>query len=284
MRRRSTTRARNGWPLRWTYPSVGLLLALGNASVALAIHTLTPSLACLLLATSTIFVALGYWSGFRADRLRADSATDYLTGLGNRREFERRLSEALSLTARYREPFALLIADIDHFKSINDMHGHLAGDSALRVLGQCLRDACRAGDFAARWGGDEFAIIAPHSSVADASSLAERLGAAVRELSVQKHLAGRILGQARVPRLSLSIGIAIADPGNPDRLNAGRLFAATDAALRLAKVTGGDRAVSADALVPSVLALDLRAGGMFQALPPSPTAASLHGEDLQGTS
>jgi diguanylate cyclase (GGDEF)-like protein len=152
------------------------------------------------------------------------------------------------------------------------------------VLGQCLRNACRAADFAARWGGDEFAIIAPHSSIADAASLAERLGAAVRELSVEKHLAGRVLGQASVPRLSLSIGIAIADPGHPDRLHPGRLFAAADAALRLAKVTGGDRAVSADALVPSALALDLRPGRTPGAVHPSPAAASPQGERLQGTS
>ena len=99
----------------------------------------------------------------RLDVLRYDAWHDALTGLYDRRSFDRLLDMAVARSTRYGWPFTLVLLDLDHFKTINDEHGHQAGDATLRGLGERFRRALRFGDNAGRIGGDEFAMILPNT-------------------------------------------------------------------------------------------------------------------------
>lgn len=130
------------------------------------------------------------------DLLRHDASHDPLTGLLNRRFYERALSDAAARLRRYGLPFALVLIDLDNFKIVNDRFGHAAGDEALRSIGQELRAVLRAGDVAARLGGDEFALIMVNAATESAAMpLVERL----------RKMLGRISPAAR---LSFSSGVA----------------------------------------------------------------------------
>jgi diguanylate cyclase (GGDEF)-like protein len=112
---------------------------------------------------------------FRLDLLRYDAWHDPLTGLYERRTFDRLLEMAVARSARYGWPFTLVIIDLDELKAINDRHGHLAGDTALRDLGERFRRALRFGDNASRIGGDEFAMILPNTDPDQVPALVERV-------------------------------------------------------------------------------------------------------------
>jgi diguanylate cyclase (GGDEF)-like protein/putative nucleotidyltransferase with HDIG domain len=148
---------------------------------------------------------------------------DPLTGLRNRRTFEPRIAEALAGTA-----VSLLIADLDHFKHVNDTLGHTEGDEVLRRFAGVLRRFGRAGDLPVRLGGEEFALVLPHAAEHDAVTVAERLRAAV---------ATEFLG-SEVP-VTVSIGIACGAPGG----SAGTLVREANRALFAAKRLGRDRVV-----------------------------------------
>src|SRR5919106_4293516 len=132
---------------------------------------------------------------FREARQLAD--LDALTGLHNRRYFHETLSREVARAARYDRQLALIVLDLDDFKAINDRIGHLAGDGVLAEAAERLRDVVRSADVACRVGGDEFAIILPESTVADAEGLYGRL---------QATMAKRPVGQAS--RLEISAGVA----------------------------------------------------------------------------
>jgi diguanylate cyclase (GGDEF)-like protein len=121
------------------------------------------------LLTSLCVVAL------RLDLLRYDSWHDPLTGLYDRRSFDRLLEMSVARSIRYRWPFTLVLLDLDGFKDLNDREGHAAGDAALRSLGERFRRVLRFGDNAARIGGDEFALILPNTDPDDVPALLERL-------------------------------------------------------------------------------------------------------------
>lgn len=104
------------------------------------------------------------------------SETDVLTGLANARGLFDRLEAELARSRRYHEPLALLLVDLDGLKRINDRHGHHAGDEAIRSLAAVIRFQLRESDVGARWGGDEFAVLAPNTSEHDAVALAAREG------------------------------------------------------------------------------------------------------------
>jgi diguanylate cyclase (GGDEF)-like protein len=167
-------------------------------------------------------------------RLEQLSETDALTGIANRRLFDRRLADEWGRLVRHGTPLTLMLADVDHFKRYNDRHGHQAGDHCLRqvaeLLGSCLR---RPGDLVARYGGEEFAILLPHTDGDSAARQAQRLMAAVDAAAVAH-------GDSPVaPHVTLSIGVARAVAGQAD--GAGALLQAADRALYRAKFAGRHR-------------------------------------------
>ncbi|KIM00361.1 hypothetical protein CCC_01516 [Paramagnetospirillum magnetotacticum MS-1] len=103
------------------------------------------------------------------------SITDALTGLFNRRRLDEAFAHELDRAQRYAEPVSLIISDVDHFKSINDVHGHQTGDEVLQSIADLLRNGVRALDVVGRWGGEEFLIICPNTDLEGAVALAEKL-------------------------------------------------------------------------------------------------------------
>jgi two-component system, cell cycle response regulator len=172
----------------------------------------------------------------RARLLRA-GITDFLTGWHNRRYLHDRLKEELARAQRHSAGLACLMIDIDRFKSINDGYGHLAGDNALKEVAHRVEMQIRSMDTAARFGGDELAILLPEASSAEAVTLAER----IREVIA----ATPFPLTAQVQRsLSVSIGVATVAPGRHEtdlKTVADRLIADADAALYRAKALGRNR-------------------------------------------
>jgi diguanylate cyclase (GGDEF)-like protein len=154
--------------------------------------------------------------------------TDSLTGLPNRRGFMERAEALFANAQRYRQPLAVLMLDLDHFKQINDSYGHDRGDDALRLFAQMLRETRRTGDLAGRLGGEEFCVVLPSSQRHTASGFDQRLRARLQQRS------GEELGFA----LSYSAGVAAMTDG--DATLAG-LLARADAALYEAKHGGRGR-------------------------------------------
>lgn len=185
------------------------------------------------LSTLLAFALFGYLLGERADRLIEISMKDSLTGLHNRRALFERLKQELTRAARYQEPLSLLLIDVDGLKALNDRGGHRAGDAALNLVGSAVRAGSRASDLPARWGGDEFALVAPSTGVEAATALAER----IRTLVAQRPA---LEGSARV---TISIGFSTLDPASraPD---VDALVRQADAALYEAKRSGRNRVVS----------------------------------------
>lgn len=131
------------------------------------------------------------------------SLRDPLTGLANRRHFRAVLEREIDCVARSGEPALLLMLDIDHFKAINDAHGHVAGDLVLQAVAKCLAGCIRPMDSVARYGGEEFAVVLPNCLVSVGQAVAERIRHAVESLTI------RISPSASV-RVTISIGGAYA--------------------------------------------------------------------------
>ncbi|MEY2686400.1 MAG: hypothetical protein RL375_598 [Pseudomonadota bacterium] len=172
-------------------------------------------------------------------QLRELSLRDALTGLYNRRYLDESLPRELVLSQRLRHPVSVILGDLDHFKRINDHHGHQAGDQVLRSFAGLLERSARASDINCRYGGEEFLLVLPRMSKADALQRAEQLRRALSTSGVT--LADRVL------RVTASFGVACY-PQDADRGDA--LIAAADAALYVAKGAGRDRVVAAPGLAP----------------------------------
>ncbi len=120
----------------------------------------------------------------RISRLERESITDPLTGMYNRRHLDRRLVEEVERARRYGYPLSIMLFDIDHFKKINDQHGHQLGDVVLKNLARIFAGAVRRTDIVARYGGEEILIITPHTEISEAFDLAERIRLLVQESEV----------------------------------------------------------------------------------------------------
>jgi diguanylate cyclase (GGDEF)-like protein len=107
--------------------------------------------------------------------LSEQATRDWLTGLRNRRYFEEALADHIEAASRYDRPLALVLFDLDHFKSINDTLGHAAGDEALRQFATLLKRTARKADIVCRYGGDEFAVLLPETKTSNAWNFAERV-------------------------------------------------------------------------------------------------------------
>ena len=158
--------------------------------------------------------------------LESLARSDSLTGLANRRQFDERLALALLRSQRHGSPIALMYMDIDHFKQINDGHGHAAGDEALRMFARRLVACVRAGDLVARLGGDEFVVMIDDAALPEAAEIIARKLLTAMSVPID-------VGTATITATT-SIGIAYC-PGNAV---AGSLSAAADAALYAAKRAG----------------------------------------------
>lgn len=184
-----------------------------------------------LIMTAIVLAVLGFVLGRQADRLAALSETDVLTGLSNRRAFKRRLGEELRRAKRYGTPVSLLLVDIDGLKQLNDTQGHAAGDRMIRAVAAAIVRGLRESDFGARWGGDEFAIVAPNTPADAAHASAERLVA-------------RVSGRHRAhtgQRPTVSIGVATFHPAHGRYADLQALVQAADDALYRAKAGGRNR-------------------------------------------
>jgi len=159
----------------------------------------------------------------------AAALRDPLTGLGNRAAFEQALLQELELACRHGMPLSLALLDIDHFKEINDNHGHLAGDAVLTHVAAAIRGQARQSDLLFRYAGDEFVILMRHTDRLGACTVAERIRRAV-ERQPFSH------AERELP-VRLSIGVATADP----RESADGLFERADRALLAAKRSGRNR-------------------------------------------
>jgi diguanylate cyclase (GGDEF)-like protein len=169
--------------------------------------------------------------------VRHQALIDGLTGLANRRHAERSLETELARAERFGGPLAVILCDLDDFKVVNDRHGHLAGDDVLRELATVLQDTVRSVDVAARWGGDEFALILPGTDAAGGAQLAERARAALADRT--------ILTQEGVPvQVTASFGVA----AWPDHGGGDELLGAADSALYEAKKRGKNRVETAPAV------------------------------------
>ena len=168
------------------------------------------------------------------EAIRAESLSDPLTGLGNRKYFDRALDAAAQLAVTQNEPLSLLMLDIDHFKSFNDNYGHLTGDQVLRLVGQSLKQIINGRDTIARYGGEEFAVVLPDTDLPKALAVAEQIRRAVVARELKKKSTGEILG-----RITVSVGVSMLQSG--DDMDA--LIDRADACLYAAKRNGRNRVV-----------------------------------------
>lgn len=168
----------------------------------------------------------------RNAELAALSQTDMLTGLPNRRFLHHHLASECSLARRHGHLLSVLLCDVDHFKQVNDTHGHEAGDAVLREVAARMAGASRAEDVTGRWGGEEFLVIAPFTDPAGASVLAEHIRCAVADRPV-------LVDGGPTIEVSISVGVSC------HSYDGEALLRAADAALYEAKAGGRNRVVVA---------------------------------------
>ena len=223
-----------------TYGSVARNSYRGPLNLIVPVMFFLGAVFVLLVSTLSLETALDVR---RIYTLEHENITDALTGTFNRRYLDRRLDEEVLRARRYGFPLAVLLLDIDHFKEINDEHGHPFGDGILAGLSQIVMNSVRKTDVVARYGGDEILVIATHTPLLDAAELGERL---------RQRVEGAVMGQANkagggVPvRVTISVGVA----GYNDELSSGQaLIQAADQALYQAKQAGRNRTVTAQGIL-----------------------------------
>jgi len=234
---------------RWLWYAVaGAILSLGAPTGLLILRELyaprplgaellaeEPTYIYVLVSTAIVFGTFGLVLGLQADRLAALSQTDALTGLANRRALRSLLDKELRRSMRYGMPASLLMVDVDGLKRVNDNEGHAAGDRVIRSVANAISAGLRETDLGARWGGDEFAIVAPNTTAEAALRSAERLLIRVANEAGNSH---RHL-------TTISVGIATFDPAHARDCDVEALVRAADSALYRAKGGGRNRVQAA---------------------------------------
>ena len=217
-------------PLRWLYPGIGAVVA-GTGAALIAWFNTEP--VYIAIVAIVLVIAIGWFLGIKEEMLRETAITDPLTGVANRRCFDQRLARGVAIAARDSQPLTLLFVDVDQLKSLNDELGHAAGDAALRLVGDSLARTCRSRDLVARWGGDEFVVLASWTTGREGLILAQRIRETLARLGLSRG------GHAP----TVSVGVAELSTGE----RAEQLLVAADDALYQAKLSGRDRAVLAPA-------------------------------------
>ncbi len=166
------------------------------------------------------------------DKLRSMAFEDGLTGLFNRRYFEEHLEREISRVNRYNHLLSLIMIDIDHFKKINDIHGHQQGDTVLRAVADVFNDSIRRPDIAARYGGEEFSIILPETDLKGALVLAERIRQFIEDLEIKI--------DSQILKVTISLGITSYHPVK-EKKNKEEIIEAADKALYNSKNTGRNK-------------------------------------------
>ena len=185
-------------------------------------------------------VAVSLDSALSHERLKQIGLTDALTGISNRRYFEHRCLIEAEQACRHSQSLSAMFIDIDHFKRINDTHGHQTGDDVLRSVASAIQECLRAGDTVARYGGEEFVVLCPHTDCQAANTVAER---------IRTHIEQRLFRtpSGRDIRVTISIGIAAFSTdghGTEEAIRA--MLALADQALYRAKSDGRNRTVVAN--------------------------------------
>jgi diguanylate cyclase (GGDEF)-like protein len=188
------------------------------------------SIICVVILASVIANSAKYVNQ-KTNILQSMATTDPLTGLINRRYFDRRLAEEISRSKRHNTELSLALFDIDHFKRINDTYGHTIGDKILKELGEIIQKNTRESDISARYGGEEFALILPETTQIEASDLLERIRQLVEEYTFSK--------EDTPLTVTISVGIAQFDPSYSSK----EFIDQSDAALYRAKRTGRNQVV-----------------------------------------
>ncbi len=212
---------------------IGLTLQVHDTGNHLMAASQAHVVAIMLNSFAAMALAFGFLTlhaGHLLEALEQQAATDPLTGLANRRGFDRALQTEWERHQRRASPLAVMVIDIDHFKQINDQHGHAAGDAALRHLGQVLREHLRPYDLSGRLGGEEFCVVEAETDLEGARRSAERLR--------QTPLVFGRDAQGRDLSMTLSIGVALARADDQSPHDAIRR---ADAALYRAKQSGRNR-------------------------------------------
>lgn len=169
------------------------------------------------------------------ETVRNESLTDPLTSLSNRKYFDQALARAIVEAKAKDEPLSLMMTDIDHFKKFNDSHGHLTGDQVLRLVAISVKNNVKGQDIATRYGGEEFAVVLPHTPLRSAITVADHIRRAVMTKELVKRSTGENLG-----RVTISVGVATLHPND----TAQALIERADSCLYSAKRAGRNRVVS----------------------------------------
>ena len=187
------------------------------------------------LGTIIVFGIFGSLIGTREDILREMAHTDTLTGLFNLRYLWARIDEEFALAQRHGTPMSLVVIDLDNFKSVNDNYGHPVGDRFLEQMGLTIQSMMREGEVGARVGGEEFALLLPHTTAQEAIVVAERIRSAIGQEQVM----------VNEMKVSVTASAGVACTGNHKDCNAREIYQLADQALLLAKREGRDKVMKA---------------------------------------
>jgi diguanylate cyclase (GGDEF)-like protein len=234
-------RLANGTSLRetklFTFESVATDLALAGLGIGVATAWSANPWTLLFVVAPLVLVH----RALHVPQLEVEARVDAKTGLLNAREFETSLADELARAERTAMPLALVMIDLDLLRDINNVHGHLAGDAVLRGVAGAVREDLRRGDLAARFGGEEFAVLLPATDHEQAKLIAERIRAAVEERTYEDATV------AEPMRATISVGVATYPWHGRD---AKQLVSEADKALYLAKDGGRNRVIGCGSPVP----------------------------------